>query len=197
MCANVSPGSGPRKLPRGCRVPGVIPGSGGSVAHEGNRRFRNTRVGANGPVTPPRAATIGYRGPVPRSHRIFIGVPDALASAASQLAEDAGHRLTPFLHASVITAVRAARAGHGDRLPPASLHPVPLNRGDDEKPSKVAIVASADDEDAWSAALEAQGSSLAAVVVAALYAFIKAEGSWLDTVMPGESSAARRTVGAA
>jgi hypothetical protein len=129
---------------------------------------------------------------VSRSHRIYIDQPASLVDRATDLAESAGHPLSPFVHAAIIAAVRAAEAGRGDALPkPPPRRPVRPDL------ARVAITASRADRQRWTAAMESAGTTLPAVVTAALEAFVKVGGSWADTPMPGEAGGSWRAAGAA
>lgn len=130
----------------------------------------------------------------PRSHRIHLDQPLSLVEAATACADTAGHPLSSFVHAAIISAVRAAETGRGNLLPkqgPRKRGTAPADVG------RIAITASREDRARWSAALEAHGSSILAVVGEALSAFVASGGSWADTPMPGEPRQSWQESGAA
>jgi hypothetical protein len=117
-----------------------------------------------------------------RRNRVPLKLPTELVKAAGAMARARGDVLTDFVHAAVIAATKAAEAGHGEQLPPRT----PRTIRDPAPKSVIHYTASREQASRCAAALAAVGSSVPAVVAAALQAYLDADGVWLDTRVPGE-----------
>jgi hypothetical protein len=129
-----------------------------------------------------------------RNRRVSITLPQRLVREARARASAQGDVLSDFVRGAIITATRAAEAGHGDQLPQDSQRP-PRARG--EGVVSFRYLASADEETRCAAALARSGSSPVAVAEEALTSYLAFEGSRLDVVVPGDPWVSARTAGAA
>ena len=113
-------------------------------------------------------------------------VPAALHDAAKQCLVGE-HPLSDFIHAAIITAVKAARRGDAHLLP-RSLPDRLVQKYAAGKAGAVQVRYTASRREATdnAATLEAVGSSERLVVVVALWALVEAEGIWADALTPGE-----------
>jgi hypothetical protein len=118
-----------------------------------------------------------------------VKVPDQLVKQASALAQERGDVLTAFVHSAVITATKAAEAGHHARLPKR----LPTRAGEwTGEEYNLRYTASREQYTRCTRALERAGSSLRIVIITALQAYVDAGGDWLDTTLPGEARARAR-----
>ena len=113
------------------------------------------------------------------------GVPVDLHAASVAVAERRGHVRSGLVLSWVIDAARVAAAGHGELLPRAE---PPARRGHAE-PSTMVFWTQGDLEYArCSELIEGAGSSLIAVVKAALRAYVEADGALIDMAWPPASA---------
>jgi hypothetical protein len=140
---------------------------------------------------------MAYRGAVPRRNRVYLSLRAELVDEASELAMEAGDVLADLVHGAIITATKAAEAGHHDLLPKAPPPQPRRRRGEGVALTSFRYTASASEEERCDRSLAAAGSSLTVIAEATLRAYIDARGSRLDTPMPGEPWLVRVAVGAA
>lgn len=101
--------------------------------------------------------------------------------AAVAMAHGAGHPLTDYLHSAIIEAAQYAEDGGRAGLP---ARPGRRPRGTAPKLIAVFYTAAKQEHERTKTQLERAGSSIPAVGLAALEAFVAAGGVWMDVRLP-------------
>lgn len=140
-----------------------------------------------------------YRVLVPsdRNHRESLSLDVDVVLAARKKAAGRGDVLTGLVREALISATKAAKAGRGASLPRA-LAPQPRSpRGGGARLRTFRYLVPEEEAAECRRELDAAGSSPEAIAEGVLSAFTVADGSRLDTPLPGEDSAAWQAMGAA